>query len=653
MQDLDGKITGGTLPAVEWNEIPGEIQNVIEGLGIALSSGDLNQLGKAIAGYVANGNFYTDSGVANAYVLTKIGSKQSAQVYTDGFEASFIAGNVNSGASTVNIAGIGVKDIKLSGGLDPVSGDISNNVELRFDSNNDWFELLNPFSALPPFQIATLAKAIANTSLYNGATVILAERDAGKGGGSTWDVVLTADVTPNTYDVVISTGNPLLSFVIRKSQAMNANMLGAFQGDTAAICTPALQAYAVYCDANGVSFNVACSENETDDYNLDSVIEFTTNVSVFGIGAYMPRFITEDTGLFKWPSGAINVYVTRIRAGMAVRHTTVPNSHSAVEFPGNTGSRPFYNNVYDCFFDGFGININSEWAWEQRYRDNIMINCGTMVKARGASVNNHMTGNEGTGDGLAFDIGDSASQIEGWWIKNNLLDGFDQNVSMIGAAYNKINDNIFDHISGNSGIVIQSGTSTPAFGNHIKGNYIAFSNAANEGIRLLNNVASSVNTGSTIDDNEIFAYATHSVIRGILVDGSDEADNIVSRNKITALTYDIDIAATALTTTISDNYMYGPGFRTAANVFYHNNHGTMISSQALVRTIVGENTDYWVTGQPVSGTYQQNDKAWRIGAAIDGNNMVLIGWIRLTTGSNHVAGVDWAAMRVSHVSPAT
>lgn len=112
MQDLNDKVTGGTLTATEWNEIPSEIQNVIVGQAIALSSGDLNQLGKAISAIVANGTFYTDSGSANVYVLTKVGGREAATEYTEGFEISFIAANANTGASSVNVDGIGVAPLR-------------------------------------------------------------------------------------------------------------------------------------------------------------------------------------------------------------------------------------------------------------------------------------------------------------------------------------------------------------------------------------------------------------------------------------------------------------------------------------------------------------------------------------------------------------
>lgn len=141
MQDLNDKATGNTLTAAEWNEVPSEIQNIIEGLGITLSGADLNQLGKGIAGYVANGNFYTDSGAADAYVLTKIGAKQTLPEYTDGMIVEFLAGNDNTGASTINVAGLGVKNIVgTSNGGEIISGA---RIELRYRSGSGDFEIVN------------------------------------------------------------------------------------------------------------------------------------------------------------------------------------------------------------------------------------------------------------------------------------------------------------------------------------------------------------------------------------------------------------------------------------------------------------------------------------------------------------------------------
>jgi len=88
--------------------------------------------------------FYADSGASNTYVLAPADDKPAPNSYKNGHTLSFIAANANTGASTVNVAGLGVKNIKLSGGADPAAGDIDGRTELVFDLSNDWFELPSP-----------------------------------------------------------------------------------------------------------------------------------------------------------------------------------------------------------------------------------------------------------------------------------------------------------------------------------------------------------------------------------------------------------------------------------------------------------------------------------------------------------------------------
>lgn len=57
--------------------------------------------------------------------------------------------------------------------------------------------------------------------------------------------------------------------------------------------------------------------------------------------------------------------------------------------------------------------------------------------------------------------------------------------------------------------------------------------------------------------------------------------------------------------------------------------------------------------QPTVGAWTLGDIIQRNNGTLDGSNMVLTGHYRLTTGSGHASGTDWANMRVSHVSPAT
>ncbi len=144
MEDLNDKITGGNLTATEWNQVPSELQNVITQTGQSLTNADLNQLGKGIAEYAANGEFYTDSGAANAYVLTQIGTKQAPTSYVDGLVIRFIPGNTNTSASTVNVAALGVKTIVNFDGSALIDSEIVSGDPVRsfFDSSNDRFQLL-------------------------------------------------------------------------------------------------------------------------------------------------------------------------------------------------------------------------------------------------------------------------------------------------------------------------------------------------------------------------------------------------------------------------------------------------------------------------------------------------------------------------------
>jgi len=167
MQDLNDKVTGNSLLATEWNQVPSEIQNVIEGLGIVLSSGDLNQLGKAIAGYVTHGNETADSGAANAYVLTPTGTKQAAPALVDGLLLNFIPGNDNTGASTVNYAGLGVVPLTFADGTALPAGILSTTQGciIRYDATGGGFWLVG-YTEDVSFQSSALQNGWTGTADY-------------------------------------------------------------------------------------------------------------------------------------------------------------------------------------------------------------------------------------------------------------------------------------------------------------------------------------------------------------------------------------------------------------------------------------------------------------------------------------------------------
>ena len=103
-----------SAPTCEDDDLNGfksENNNLIVGSGQSLSTTDNQQTHKAVAHYAGVGDFYADSGAANAYVLSVTGVQVAPPAYANGLRIRFVAGNANTGPSTVNVAGLGVKSI--------------------------------------------------------------------------------------------------------------------------------------------------------------------------------------------------------------------------------------------------------------------------------------------------------------------------------------------------------------------------------------------------------------------------------------------------------------------------------------------------------------------------------------------------------------
>lgn len=140
---IPDKTTGDTLTGAEFTELKNEVKNSIEKSGLTSTTGS-TQLQQAIARSSSRGNVYADSGAADAYVLTAVGSQEQPSALLDGLTVIFEAGNTNTGASTVNVAGLGAKSIKKNGYADDVTaGDITAGLKyfLIYDSSEDAWEL--------------------------------------------------------------------------------------------------------------------------------------------------------------------------------------------------------------------------------------------------------------------------------------------------------------------------------------------------------------------------------------------------------------------------------------------------------------------------------------------------------------------------------
>lgn len=144
MSDFNtSKIDGNTVGASEWNQLA-DVDNFVISSGQTPATSNLEQLGIGSARYSSGGQFFTDSGTANAYVLSPVSpfkspvSSGAGEGYFNGMIISFRAGNANSGASTVNVNGAGVKNLKKANGTDVATGDIltTSDVTFRYDGTN-------------------------------------------------------------------------------------------------------------------------------------------------------------------------------------------------------------------------------------------------------------------------------------------------------------------------------------------------------------------------------------------------------------------------------------------------------------------------------------------------------------------------------------
>lgn len=145
MRDLATQITGGNLTADEFNQGPlFELENAVTGSGQSLSAGDPLQLLKSITTFASGGDYYADSGTANTYVLSTIGGKTAPPNYYIGMRVRFRAANGNTGPSTVNVAGLGVAQIKQKNGVtDIVQGDISTEYDMHLVYDGTVFRIDN------------------------------------------------------------------------------------------------------------------------------------------------------------------------------------------------------------------------------------------------------------------------------------------------------------------------------------------------------------------------------------------------------------------------------------------------------------------------------------------------------------------------------
>lgn len=164
MKDIPTKINGDFFEADECNSIASEEENLVTTAGQTLSASDNFQLSKAASIYAAAGDFYEDAGSANVYVLSPVSPRYAPPSYVDGMKARFKPGVTNTGASTVNVDAIGIKDIKNRDGSAVSSGEIGagDYVDVVFELSNNYFVITNRSDVSNNIPYGTAVESSAN-----------------------------------------------------------------------------------------------------------------------------------------------------------------------------------------------------------------------------------------------------------------------------------------------------------------------------------------------------------------------------------------------------------------------------------------------------------------------------------------------------------
>ena len=180
------------------NDVLKELQNSIVSSGISLidiaSAADNTQLSETLSRHAAASTFYEDSGAANAYVLSPLNSFVAPAALLDGMFVRFFATNANTGASTVNVNGLGVKSLVDQDGSALVAGQIGTVFPTfaEYSLSGDKFIIRQPLKGnagnFEPIAGAGMDFAAAGGSLLDYYEESLS-----------WVPTVRGDATPGTY----------------------------------------------------------------------------------------------------------------------------------------------------------------------------------------------------------------------------------------------------------------------------------------------------------------------------------------------------------------------------------------------------------------------------------------------------------------------
>ncbi len=157
--------------------------------GVSFINETLNQKASKTSIQNDSYNYGVDTGAADAYAVTL---SPAPTAYTAGLRVNFTVANTNTGPSTINVNGLGVKNIVKNGSTPLVVSDLPAGFFAQLQYNGTNFQLLNPG------QDSILAFSSGDGTLSDSNTYYLGFGTLVTSGG------ITAVEIPVPYDCIVS-----------------------------------------------------------------------------------------------------------------------------------------------------------------------------------------------------------------------------------------------------------------------------------------------------------------------------------------------------------------------------------------------------------------------------------------------------------------
>jgi len=277
--------------------------------------------------YTGIGPYYADSGSADAYVLT---ADPAISAYATGQMFAFTTANVNTGASTINVNGVGATAIKVRGNA-LVGAELTANKLHIVGYNGTDFDLISPADALTDF-LRHDGTTAATADLPMGANKItgLADGAAATDAASYGQVILKDGTNAATGNIAMGSNKitglsnaTLVGDAPNAAQVQNGILHGAVGVGTNTITTTMAPVPAAYAAYQQFTVKAAATNTGATTLNVNSLgakaIQIMGNALVGGeIVASIPFTVVYDGTQFQLLSTSIVARTNNTNAALGV-----------------------------------------------------------------------------------------------------------------------------------------------------------------------------------------------------------------------------------------------------------------------------------------------------------------------------------------------